>query len=280
MQSGLWDALEELRLAKNDLEEKLKVAATREDNLRAQLQELREASALRMQTSIATEAAVPAQESRKDIEEVDCSSVDARVQSENAALRRNLHLLEERLDAAMSWSETGPSSPPEKSAAEEVDLSAVQETHRCETETLKKEHAELQESLRSENATLKKERKMLQERLEIFERALELESPRKESLGTDCDGMPSKSKLGEKLEQLHSQFVLEVVGLRKEVAGLKKKKWVLRSVLANGGESERKAIENEVAELRRTTGAFDLKARGDKCEKIPLEIDANMVTTK
>lgn len=266
MQSGIWDALEELRVAKSDLEGKLKEAQSREQLLKTQLQDLRAESVRRL--------------SEAKVDDND----QMQIRSENDVLRKNLRVLEERLEA-MSWSEL---ALVEKSAGKEVDLYAIQETHRCETESLKKEHAELQESLRSENVLLKRERRSLQERLEIFERALELETPvhakewqeNLESLDTDCEGNPLKPRLGEKLEQLHSQFVMEVVGLRKEVAGLKKKKWVLRSVLANGGETERKAIENEVAELRRTTGALDMKARSDKIEQMPLEIDTNMVTTE
>merc|ERR1711941_89969 len=56
--------------------------------------------------------------------------------------------------------------------------------------------------------------------------------------------------LGEKIGRFHSQLVLEVVGLRSELACLKKKKWILRAVLANGGESEQRAIDEEIAQLR------------------------------
>merc|ERR1712129_357597 len=109
--------------------------------------------------------------------------------------------------------------------------------------------------MRSENEALRRERKSMQERLEIFEKALALDSPRKGAIdtGLELDNTQGKTTfgLGEKLEKLHSQFVLEVVGLRREVAGLKKKKWVLRSVLASGGEVEQRAIDSEIAELRR-----------------------------
>merc|ERR1719218_411111 len=110
-----------------------------------------------------------------------------------------------------------------------------------------------------------------------------MESPKRGStdlgaLDESADDL-AKSKLGDKIEKLHSQFVLEIVGLRKEVAGLKKKKWVLRSVLASGGESERLAIENEVMELRKSGGgAFFKKASGKK-EAVEAAAAVNMVIT-
>ncbi|CAK0859806.1 unnamed protein product [Prorocentrum cordatum] len=59
------------------------------------------------------------------------------------------------------------------------------------------------------------------------------------------------TKIGEKVEKLHSQLVLECVQLRSETASLKKKKWVLRTVLAKGGERESEAIGVEIEQLRR-----------------------------
>merc|ERR1712126_450478 len=63
--------------------------------------------------------------------------------------------------------------------------------------------------------------------------------------------VPEVNGLGDMVEKLHSQLILEAVQLRQEVAVLKRKKWVLRSVLVNGGETERKAIDLEIAELRK-----------------------------
>merc|ERR1719218_312537 len=109
-----------------------------------------------------------------------------------------------------------------------------------------------------------------------------MESPKFKNVDMDTDlesGQIKPMGLGAKIEKLHSQFVLEVVGLRKEVAGLKKKKWVLRSVLASGGESERLAIENEVMELRKSGGgAFFKKASGKK-EAVEAAAAVNMVIT-
>jgi len=173
-------------------------------------------------------------------------SLESLLRSENEALRRSVSLLEERLLDVNTWSQKHP-CPEEKDAKEEKDANVEHE----------RVHNELRETMRCENDELKRERKSMQERLEIFERALALESPKhgEINLGDDCKGDETgtnKTKLGDKLEKLHSQFVLEVVGLRKEVSGLKKKKWVLRSVLASGGETERQAIESEVMELRKS----------------------------
>uniref|UniRef100_A0A7S0AK94 Uncharacterized protein n=1 Tax=Pyrodinium bahamense TaxID=73915 RepID=A0A7S0AK94_9DINO len=66
------------------------------------------------------------------------------------------------------------------------------------------------------------------------------------------DGGPSaglKAGLANQIERLHSQLVLESVSLRSEVAKLKKKRWVLQAVLASGGESEQRAIDDEAAQL-------------------------------
>jgi len=243
--SGLWEALEELRIAKAALEDKLKGAEVREGALKVQLQELQ-----------------PSQP---------CETVGTveHMRSENDALRLSVSLLEERLEAAKSWSQQPPQLCSEEKARREEETRAFQE---------------LRETMHSENEALKKERKALQERLDIFERALELESPKcgtmvAGELSQDGELPVQTTRLGEKLENLHSQFVLEVVALRKEVAGLKKKKWVLRSVLASGGESERMAIENEVMELRKSGGISISKAYESK-DEVPSTPEVNMILTR
>jgi hypothetical protein len=243
--SGLWEALEELRIAKAALEDKLKGAEVREGALKVQLQELQ-----------------PSQP---------CETVGTveHMRSENDALRLSVSLLEERLEATKSWSQQPPQLCSEEKARREEETRAFQE---------------LRETMHSENEALKKERKALQERLDIFERALELESPKcgimiAGELSQDGELPVQTTRLGEKLENLHSQFVLEVVALRKEVAGLKKKKWVLRSVLASGGESERMAIENEVMELRKSGGISISKAYESK-DEVPSTPEVNMILTR
>jgi hypothetical protein len=237
--SGLWEALEELRLSKIALEEKLRGAEMREGALKTEVQALHE--------SRPHNAPSPEAKSESPLEA-------ALVRSENAALRRSVSLLEERLEAARSW--------------ESEHSSTVKEARDTEARAME----ELKETMRSEKEALKREHKSMQERLEVFEKALELESPRHKVIDTGClqtaadlDNPQRKTTegLGDKLEKLHSQFVLEVVGLRREVAGLKKKKWVLRSVMASGGETERIAIENEVMELRKSTGGVGFKKACD-----------------
>lgn len=245
--SGLWEALEELRISKMGLEEKLRGAESREGALKLQVQDLR--VELNTPSPCSPEAKFE-------------STLEALMRSENDALRRSVSLLEERLEAARSWESDNVTNVKE---ARETEARAIQE---------------LRETMRSENEALRRERKSMQERLEIFEKALALESPRKGviDIGLDLENTQEKTSLGlgEKLEKLHSQFVLEVVGLRREVAGLKKKKWVLRSVLASGGETERLAIENEVMELRKSTGGGGFKkAQVDDSN----EEKANMINT-
>mmetsp|Transcript_1159 Transcript_1159/g.3858 ORF Transcript_1159/g.3858 Transcript_1159/m.3858 type:complete len:150 (+) Transcript_1159:3-452(+) len=123
-------------------------------------------------------------------------------------------------------------------------------------------------SLLEQNEELRRERASLQQRLDVFYQAMELdgaEAPAEAApaasgstggsdeptaaKGPGTAEAGTKAKLGERVEKLHSQLVLESVALRGEVARLKKKKWVLRTILANGGESEQRAIDDEVAQL-------------------------------
>merc|ERR1712125_136330 len=102
-----------------------------------------------------------------------------------------------------------------------------------------------------ENEALKKSNQALQDRLDIFFCAMELEGQGKPGARDATAKQTSENGIGERVERLHSQLVLEAASLRSEVAGLKKKKWVLRAVLANGGESEQRAIDQEVELLRK-----------------------------
>merc|ERR1711972_421139 len=107
--------------------------------------------------------------------------------------------------------------------------------------------------------------------LEVFHRALETENQSREtddvatSVSDKVDGLSKSTALdvGDRIEKFHSQLVLEAVNLRSELAGLRKKKWILRSVLANGGECEQRAIECELAELRSSKGSFRKSARSE-----------------
>jgi len=106
-----------------------------------------------------------------------------------------------------------------------------------------------------ENEALKKSNQALQDRLDIFFCAMELEGQGKPGARDATAKQTSENGIGERVERLHSQLVLEAASLRSEVAGLKKKKWVLRAVLANGGESEQRAIDQEVELLRKERAA-------------------------
>merc|ERR1712203_416161 len=104
------------------------------------------------------------------------------------------------------------------------------------------------QSLLSTNEELRRERASLQERLDVFFQAMELDKNKASAAEvSDCN---SASGIGQQIEKLHSQLVLESVTLRNEVSKLKKKKWVLKSVLASGGENEQRAIDSEIAQLR------------------------------
>jgi hypothetical protein len=120
--------------------------------------------------------------------------------------------------------------------------------------------------IRDENESLRSTNRALQERLDIFFCAMELEGEGcKQVEGNTGENdaarpgkqvsPPSNSGIGERIERLHSQLVLEAANLRNEVAGLKKKKWILRAMLANGRENEQRAIAQEVERLRRERGS-------------------------
>jgi len=253
--TGLWEAVEELRHEKSDLEARVRAAESRKKELEDELLLLRKPIAEDCCGSVpvATTATSTGDPHHKDSSVVDvpiaamivgaCGGNEEASRTgeaytalcaQNVALQKERDSLLERLEVA--------------SLATSRELA---------------EHEAGREAARAETETLRCEKKSLLERLEVFERALELEDPKAaDEAGqiVDCvDGAPVKTGLTEKLERLHSQFVLEVVGLRREVAGLKKKKWVLRSVLATGGANEQRAIDNEIMELRRSAAT----RRGD-----------------
>lgn len=116
--------------------------------------------------------------------------------------------------------------------------------------------------------TLQSENAELQKRLEVFYKAMEFEAdgdadPMEHeeltpkgtltglaTMGSEPADTGSVVSIGQKIEKFHSQLVLEAVTLRNEVARLRKKKWIIKAVLDNGGEQERQAIVEEVAMLR------------------------------
>lgn len=122
------------------------------------------------------------------------------------------------------------------------------------------------QALNEEAEALRKERAELQQRLDVFYCAIELEnSASKTNTGTDggeavqvparpADEEPSQAELaaglGQKIERLHSQLVMEAMTLRNDISRLKKKKGVLKAVLDTGGEQERRAIDEEIEQLR------------------------------
>jgi len=182
---GLWEAVEELRQTKSELETQLGESQSRIQQLQAKVEELQTESR-RMSEAAATAAIAKAGET-----------------AETAT------------------------------KASEIDTTVLSE----------------------ENEALKKSNQALQERLDIFFCAMELEGQGKPGATDATAKQASANGIGERVERLHSQLVLEATSLRNEVAGLKKKKWVLRAVLANGGESEQRAIDQEVELLRKERAA-------------------------
>mmetsp|Transcript_57434 Transcript_57434/g.101951 ORF Transcript_57434/g.101951 Transcript_57434/m.101951 type:complete len:943 (+) Transcript_57434:56-2884(+) len=104
---------------------------------------------------------------------------------------------------------------------------------------------EEKEAVSEENEKLRREKAEMQQQLDVFFKAMALEPAVEEEKESKAAG------IGKKIEKLHSQLVLEAVSLRNEVAKMKKKKWILQAVLDNGGENERKAIDQEIEQLRR-----------------------------
>lgn len=272
---GLWEAIEELKSAKFGLEAKLRMAESRAKDLEGKLEKtvaeaqraedavLTAAPALDMQGHDAPEAAAdvqavaqaaaqaparawstpPPREEAAAATALAIASVQERevFQAERQALLKKMEELEVQARAAVDSAEAAAAAQRRaESAAEDAAAAAVAA---AEAEAGKRRVA-------AENEALKRERASLKDQLEVFERLMDVEA--NEASGAE-DGEAGKTSLGEKVHRFHSQLAIEAVGLRKEIAGLKKKKWVLRSLLATGGESERRAIEAEVAELRRNT---------------------------
>jgi len=184
MCDGLWDAVEDLRQAKQGLEAQLRATESRATELEAELREAR------------------AEQTAAD----------------------------EGGQALAAWAAAARAAE----AAAEV-----------EKDVLRHDRA----SLSSENQVLRQEQKALQEKLDVFYRAMELEKAPGPTQDVAENNSAVAGVVGQ-IERFHSQLVLESVSLRNEVAKLKKKKWVLKAVLDNGGENEKRAIDEEVAKLR------------------------------
>eukprot|EP00930_Biecheleria_cincta_P036902 TRINITY_DN2528_c0_g2_i1.p1 TRINITY_DN2528_c0_g2~~TRINITY_DN2528_c0_g2_i1.p1 ORF type:complete len:1129 (-),score=254.30 TRINITY_DN2528_c0_g2_i1:61-3447(-) len=144
------------------------------------------------------------------------------------------------------------------------------ETQFLEAQTQAKEGDQARSDLRTlseEAEALRKERAELQQRLDVFYCAIELEnSASKTDAGADSgdviqvpagpsgDQEPFQAELaaglGQKIEKLHTQLVMEAMTLRNDISRLKKKKAVLKAVLDTGGEHERRAIDEDIEQLR------------------------------
>lgn len=274
--SGLWEAVEELRLTKTGLEVQLQEAESRAEELQAKLFELQPRSNSETSSSPPSCRSLPGAPAQTS-EAVDTSApttADTKaLRMENETLRRECAQMGERLEEIRTWQATTDRlNSAVTSEAEAWSLVANAEAARAAAE---KKAEEVITSMRRDNEAMRSERDSLLDRLDIFERALQVETPEPGggAAGPEDDNEAGAevgkeneqgiSRLGQKLEKLHSQYVLEVLDLRKELGGLKKKKWVLQSVLARGGENERDAINHEIAELRRTNG-FAQKASAAK----------------
>lgn len=119
------------------------------------------------------------------------------------------------------------------------------------------------QALSGEAETLRKERAELQQRLDVFYSAIELEDSASKAKDVSSDALArpgggeepiseaeAPADLGQKIEKLHSQLVLEAMTLRNDISRLKKKKGVLNAVLNTGGEQEQRAIDEEIEQLR------------------------------
>eukprot|EP00929_Paragymnodinium_shiwhaense_P026928 TRINITY_DN15916_c0_g1_i1.p1 TRINITY_DN15916_c0_g1~~TRINITY_DN15916_c0_g1_i1.p1 ORF type:complete len:936 (-),score=226.83 TRINITY_DN15916_c0_g1_i1:274-3081(-) len=125
--------------------------------------------------------------------------------------------------------------------------------------------AEATAAMQEENKQLSRRNQELQDRLDIFFSAMELE--RREPLNSSGEA-PTTDSIAERsaadargatsdglvasIERFHTRLVLEAADLRREVAGLKKKKWVMRAVIAKGGADEQLAIDADIDRLRKS----------------------------
>lgn len=289
--AGLWEAIEELKSAKFGLEAKLRMAERRAKDLEKTLErtaveaaedagsptasvgpgveacnsapEARKPAAVSKSASPAAPArawSTPPPPPHKEVATATALAVAERserevFEAERQALLEKMEELKVQAQAAADSAEAAVAAQRRaESAAEDAAAAAVAAD---EAEEAKKRVA-------AENEALRKERSSLKDQLEVFERLMDTEAH--EASGVE-DGDAGKTSLGDKVKSFHSQLALEAVGLRKEISSLKKKKWVLKSVLATGGESERRAIEAEVAELRRKTGRV-AQTDGDAAESV------------
>lgn len=287
MNCGLWEAIEELKSAKFGLEAKLRMAENRAKELEGKLEktvaeaqttgdatlltavdtQCPDAPAVAADVQAAAQSAQaparawstpPPREEASTATAPTIADVQEReaFQAERQALLNKMEELEVQARAALESAEAATAAQQRaESAAADAAAAAVAA---AEAEEGKKRVA-------AENDTLKRERASLKDQLEVFERLMDAEA--NEAAGAE-DGDAGKTSLGDKVQRFHSQLALEAVGLRKEIAGLKKKKWVLRSVLATGGESERRAIEAEVAELRRNNTSRVEQDAGSAAEAV------------
>mmetsp|Transcript_16893 Transcript_16893/g.39294 ORF Transcript_16893/g.39294 Transcript_16893/m.39294 type:complete len:1044 (+) Transcript_16893:93-3224(+) len=243
--SGLWEAVEELRHTKSGLEVQLQMAESRATELQAKLWELQKSGAADNTTAaISTEV----------LEAPTVAEPTVAPRAKNTA-----------------WAtQTSPTTVrnlaggPPAADADNATTKEVTATHLTETTAER-------DRLRGENVALRREQASLLERLEVFEKLMEMDVSTEVSAEHGCiqdsneedtsDKMPQAKGLRDKAETFHARLIIEAAALRKEVASLKKKKWIVRSLLANGGEQEKRALEEEVAELRRTK-ALDPNSRG------------------
>lgn len=241
MNNGLWDAVEELRSAKSDLQARLRVATKRGQELEGELSELRSARARSPEAPGGGGAAgSPTAEEALAAAQVQLRAAESHAQELQTAL----------LELQSAQARRPPA--PERGAGAAPAGAGAPAAPEAEAESVRQERG----SLAAENGELRRERASLQQRLDVFYQAIELEKA-SSGVGDDfTNSSPSefdggaKAGLARQVECLHSRLILESVTLRNEVARLKKKKWVLRAVLANGGESERRAIDEEVAQSR------------------------------
>eukprot|EP00747_Dinoflagellata_sp_TGD_P164372 gnl/TRDRNA2_/TRDRNA2_184233_c0_seq1.p1 gnl/TRDRNA2_/TRDRNA2_184233_c0~~gnl/TRDRNA2_/TRDRNA2_184233_c0_seq1.p1 ORF type:complete len:1112 (+),score=246.06 gnl/TRDRNA2_/TRDRNA2_184233_c0_seq1:41-3376(+) len=239
---GLWEAVEELKQTKGSLEEQLRASESRAQALQEKLRSVQPApdDAWRTPTPerTASDAArisgLEEELKRIRVENDEYMAAAAAAELEQARLRadfRELSLASGSFDA------------------ERAQL--MEEFHALEAAAV--EAGSAQGRLACANEDLKKQNASLQERLEFFERAMALEtSTSGDDAGGGGEAARAPSRLAEKCERYHSQLLLEAIELRKEVASLRKKKWVMRSVMAKGGEAEQCALDQEIAELRKS----------------------------
>lgn len=302
--AGLWEAIEELKSAKFGLEAKLRMAESRAKDLEKTLERTAAEAALeRTAAEAAEDAGSPAASIGPTVETCN-SALEARdsaatstsaspaaqaparawstppppppreevatatalavaeksereaFEAERQALLEKMEELRAQAQAAAASAEAA-AEVQRKAASAAAEDAAAAAVAAAEAEEATKKVAE-------ENEALRKERSSLKDQLEVFERLMDAEAHEASGVEHGDDG---KTSFGDKVKNFHSQLALEAVGLRKEIAGLKKKKWVLKSVLATGGESERRAIEAEVAELRRKTSRVE-QTGGDTAESV------------